>query len=131
MKQSTKKIKKELLKLIGGIIMLVFTTPPPPLAARDNQPARPPYNPVVEQSATATVLNKFEIGLNGKFQTIIIADVDGDGRPTDDQRVIVGASDWFKKNPSDQLEKGDGIVYIENINSITRQIIFNYTRANR
>jgi hypothetical protein len=123
MKQST---KNKIGAGIAGVVMFFGTIAP--LAAQDNaqdsQPARAPYNPRVGDSVTATVVNKFEIGLNGTNQTIIITDVDGDGRTTDDQRMAIGTSDWFNKNPRYQLQIGDKVIYIEDQRSIVYRQVY-------
>jgi hypothetical protein len=119
MKQSTKKIAA----MVGGVVMFFGTIAP--LAAQDNQPARAPYNPRVGDSATATVLNTWEgHSIVGKQHDIIIIDVDGDGRTTDDQRMMILQSDNVKNNPQRIFKKGDKLLYIENEGSIIYKRVY-------
>jgi hypothetical protein len=96
-------------------------------------PPRAPYNPRVGDSATATVINVFTHIAGGKlgFLEGYLVDVDGNSNTTDDQRIIIRAiKDLEGALANRKLFIGDKIIYTEDTNTITNNVINNsYTRT--
>jgi hypothetical protein len=115
-KNKTEAVKKKTAPKIGVLfaVLVMSLALAQATHAQDDasQPSRAPYNPVVGQAATATVFNTWEENnIAGYKHDLVIVDVDGDGRTTDDQRMPLFTSDWLKKNPKYQLQQGDKIIY--------------------